>query len=121
MTFSPSEVGTYYAARVRHLKQRRSAHWRGAGPIRRRKSVGFRLETDPGALVLSLRALLLFPSVATQGSTIRKRVADGELRASRIRSRTIRISEADSQGCLDGRANLWVSAAPFAKTSGALR
>jgi excisionase family DNA binding protein len=39
-------------------------------------------------------------------STVRKLVADGELRGSRISSRTIRISEADLQAYLDGRANI---------------
>jgi len=39
-------------------------------------------------------------------STVRKLVADGELRAARISSRTIRISEADIQVYLDGRANV---------------
>jgi excisionase family DNA binding protein len=38
-------------------------------------------------------------------STVRKLIADGELRASRISSRTIRISETDLQAYLDGRAN----------------
>lgn len=39
-------------------------------------------------------------------STVRKLIADGELRASRISRRTIRISEADLQVYLDGRANM---------------
>ena len=39
-------------------------------------------------------------------STVRRLIADGELRASRISSRTIRISEADLQAYLDGRANM---------------
>jgi excisionase family DNA binding protein len=52
-------------------------------------------------------------------STVRRLVADGELRASRISRRTIRISEGDLQAYLDGRANMSASAAPFAKTNGA--
>jgi len=51
-------------------------------------------------------------------STVRKLVADGELRASRISSRTIRISEADIQAYLDGRANMSAPAAPAAKATG---
>ena len=39
-------------------------------------------------------------------STVRKLVADGELRASRISSRAIRISEEDIQAYLDVRANM---------------
>jgi excisionase family DNA binding protein len=39
-------------------------------------------------------------------STVRRLVADGELRASRISSRTIRISVVDLQAYLDGRANM---------------
>lgn len=39
-------------------------------------------------------------------STIRKLVADGELRASRISNRRIRISESDLQTYLDGHANV---------------
>jgi excisionase family DNA binding protein len=48
-------------------------------------------------------------------STVRKLIADGELRASRISSRTIRASEADLQGYLDGRANMSASAAASAR------
>jgi len=44
-------------------------------------------------------------------STVRKLIADGELRASRISSRTIRISAADLQAYLDGRANMSAPAA----------
>jgi excisionase family DNA binding protein len=44
-------------------------------------------------------------------STVRKLVADGELRASRISARTIRISESDLQAYLDGHANVSVVAA----------
>jgi len=39
-------------------------------------------------------------------STVRKLVADGVLRASRISIRTIRISEVDLQAYLDSRANM---------------
>ena len=39
-------------------------------------------------------------------ATVRKLIADGELRASRIRSRTIRVSEQDLKAYLDGRANV---------------
>lgn len=39
-------------------------------------------------------------------STIRKLVADGELRASRVGSRCIRISEPDLQAYLDFRSNI---------------
>ena len=39
-------------------------------------------------------------------STVRKLIADGELRASRISSRTIRISEGDLQAYVDARANV---------------
>ena len=39
-------------------------------------------------------------------STVRKLIGDGELRASRISSRTIRISEADLQAYVDARANV---------------
>lgn len=52
-------------------------------------------------------------------STVRKLVADGELRASRISSRTIRISEVDLQSYLDGRANMSVTVAASARTNGA--
>ncbi len=52
-------------------------------------------------------------------ATVRRLVADGELRASRISRRTIRISEADLQAYLDGRANMSVSATTCAKASGA--
>jgi len=54
-------------------------------------------------------------------STVRKLVADGDLRASRISTRTIRISEADLQAYLDGRANVSAPAAPSTKTNGAAR
>jgi len=49
-------------------------------------------------------------------STVRKLIADGELRASRISSRTIRISETDLQAYLDGRANVSAPAVVSAKT-----
>ena len=39
-------------------------------------------------------------------STVRKLIADGELRASRISTRTIRVSEADLQAYVDARANV---------------
>jgi excisionase family DNA binding protein len=48
-------------------------------------------------------------------STIRRLVAGGELRASRISSRTIRISEADLHAYLESRASV------PAKSSGARR
>ena len=48
-------------------------------------------------------------------STVRKLIADGELRASRISTRTIRISKTDLQAYLDGRAN--VSATPATSAS----
>jgi excisionase family DNA binding protein len=51
-------------------------------------------------------------------STVRRLVADGKLRASRISSRTIRISVADLQAYLDGRANV---SAPRARQNGAAR
>jgi excisionase family DNA binding protein len=51
-------------------------------------------------------------------STVRKLIADGELRASRISSRTIRISEADLQAYLDGCANMSVPGTSSAKTNG---
>jgi excisionase family DNA binding protein len=54
-------------------------------------------------------------------STVRKLVADGELRASRISNRTIRISEADLQAYLDGHANMSAPVAPSAKTNGTAR
>jgi excisionase family DNA binding protein len=40
------------------------------------------------------------------GSTVRKLIADGSLRASRITNRTIRISEIDLKAYLDSRANV---------------
>jgi excisionase family DNA binding protein len=49
-------------------------------------------------------------------STVRKLIADGELRASRISSRTIRISETDLQAYLDGRANVSAPAVASART-----
>jgi excisionase family DNA binding protein len=51
-------------------------------------------------------------------STLRKLVADGQRRASRISRRTIRISDADLQAYLDGRAN---ASAPvsYVKVNGA--
>jgi excisionase family DNA binding protein len=54
-------------------------------------------------------------------STVRKLVADGELRASRISSRTIRISKLDLQAYLDGRANMSAPAAASARTNGGAR
>lgn len=39
-------------------------------------------------------------------STVRKLVADGALRASRVTPRTIRISDTDLQAYLDSRSNL---------------
>ncbi len=48
-------------------------------------------------------------------STVRKLIGDGELRASRISTRTIRISKTDLQAYLDGRAN--VSAPPVTSAS----
>ena len=51
-------------------------------------------------------------------STVRKLVADGELRASRIGTRTIRISEADIQAYLNGRANMLAPATPSATANG---
>ncbi|MBZ5596038.1 MAG: helix-turn-helix domain-containing protein [Acidobacteriia bacterium] len=48
-------------------------------------------------------------------STVRRMVADGELRASRISRRTIRISEADLRAYLDGRANVSVPGAASAR------
>ena len=45
-------------------------------------------------------------------STVRKLIADGELRAFRISNRTIRISEADLQAYLGGRANVAGRRAP---------
>jgi excisionase family DNA binding protein len=54
-------------------------------------------------------------------STVRRLVADGELRASRISRRTIRISEADLRAYLDGRANMSVPTAASAKANGAAR
>ena len=50
-------------------------------------------------------------------STVRKLIADGELRASRISSRTIRISAADLQAYLDGRANISAPAAASARVT----
>ena len=50
---------------------------------------------------------------------VRKLIADGELRASRIGSRTIRVSEADLQAYLDARAN--VSPTACNKRNGAAR
>jgi excisionase family DNA binding protein len=52
-------------------------------------------------------------------STVRKPVADGKLRASRISSRTIMISRADLQAYLDGRANVSAPPEPSAKGTGA--
>ena len=51
-------------------------------------------------------------------STVRKLVADGELRASRISSRTIGSPRLDLQAYLDGRANVSAPVSPFAKTNG---
>ena len=45
-------------------------------------------------------------------STVRKLVADGELRAARIGSRTIRISETDLQTYLNSRVNRPAPASP---------
>ena len=53
-------------------------------------------------------------------STVRKLVADGKLRASRISSRTIRISEVDIKAYLDSRANMSAPAAPSAKATGTI-
>ena len=54
-------------------------------------------------------------------STVRKLIADGELRASRISSRTIRISEADLQVYIDGRANMSPATVTSAKAAEAAR
>jgi len=54
-------------------------------------------------------------------STVRRLVADGELRASRISRRTIRVSEVDLQAYLDGRANVSAPATASAKANGATR
>ena len=54
-------------------------------------------------------------------STVRKLVADGELRASRIGSRTIRIAAADLQAYLDCRANTPVPAGASPGTDGGSR
>ncbi len=54
-------------------------------------------------------------------STVRKLIADGELRASRISSRTIRIAAADLQAYLDRRANTSVPAGASAGTNGGTR
>lgn len=54
-------------------------------------------------------------------STVRKLIADGELRASRISSRTIRIAAADLQAYLDRRANTSVAAGASAETNGSTR
>ena len=52
------------------------------------------------------------------GSTVRKLIADGELRASRIGSRTIRISEPDLVAYLDHRANVSVHCGSFRRANG---
>jgi excisionase family DNA binding protein len=54
-------------------------------------------------------------------STLRKLVASGALRASRIGSRTIRISEADLLAYLDSRANVSVPVRVSAQTNGDAR
>jgi excisionase family DNA binding protein len=54
-------------------------------------------------------------------STVRKLIAEGELRASRISSRTIRIAATDLQAYLDRRANTSLPAADFAGTNGGRR
>jgi excisionase family DNA binding protein len=51
-------------------------------------------------------------------STVRKLIAHGALRASRIGSRTIRISETDLQVYLDGRANVPTPAAASERING---
>ena len=48
ITFTSSEVSTYYAARVPHLKQRRAAQWRGACPIHHGKDENFAVKPDTG-------------------------------------------------------------------------
>ena len=53
-------------------------------------------------------------------STVRKLVAKGELRASRIPQRTIRISESDLQTYLDGRANRAAAVDSWTTTKGGL-
>jgi excisionase family DNA binding protein len=53
-------------------------------------------------------------------STVRKLIADGELRASRIGIRTIRVSEADLQAYLDFRANVAPSNCSAAKAKEAV-
>ncbi|MBL8227241.1 MAG: helix-turn-helix domain-containing protein [Bryobacterales bacterium] len=52
-------------------------------------------------------------------STVRKLIAAGELRASRVSRRTIRVSELDLQAYLDGRANITASAPASATRNGA--
>jgi excisionase family DNA binding protein len=54
-------------------------------------------------------------------STVRRLVSDGELRAVSISRRTIRISEADLQAYVDGRANVSVPTAASANANGAAR
>ena len=54
-------------------------------------------------------------------STVRKLIADCELRASRISTRTIRIAAADLQAYLDSRANTSVPAGASVRTNGGTR
>jgi putative DNA primase/helicase len=48
ITFTSSEVASYYAARVPHLKQRRDAEWRGACPVHHGKDDNFAVDPATG-------------------------------------------------------------------------
>ena len=48
ITFTPSEVSSYYAVRVPHLKQRHAAQWRCACPIHKGDRDSFSVESDTG-------------------------------------------------------------------------
>lgn len=52
-------------------------------------------------------------------STVRKLVADGVLRATRVSARTIRISEVDLRAYLDSHANMPARTAPCCQPVGA--
>jgi excisionase family DNA binding protein len=65
----------------------------------------------PLSKLLSVAQVSAKPQCAR--STVRELVTDGDLRASRISRRTIRISESDLQAYLDSRATISV---PIADT-----
>jgi excisionase family DNA binding protein len=58
------------------------------------------------AVTRQLSVLQVSAKLQCSPSTVRKLIADGALRASRVTPRTIRISDTDLQAYLDSRSNV---------------